>query len=475
MSCTAVAVRPALSEHQRDLLKVLSSLGVQLPSSADHSVSALRARCKESIQNASKSMDLSTIHKGPPPKSAVPRKRGEPLGTVPMTVEEERQQLLRIITSMVVHFPPSTKLPKDALRDRVAKAVGLSQTTAELFGINKIPNVEHMEPWSGEELLITGMSHYERGVETLAEWGALDCKIDPFNEVRTKISEGFAFAYELGMDDTFAVMETDGDRLIKLKVTGAYKAAQENHLVVPFMTVEYRVGTVADDDFEGTDELPLSPDAHTFFRILLETNAVCTEDGKPRLSEDGMIKSFLLPLNDLVHKDVGILTKDLGCAVCGNPITSRCSRCQLAGYCGTACQRSHWKEHKPSCVRLSDGTWISIKYTNCHRYNDRQALAMRIPRYWDGEPTIYGNQPFLVRVEALRFPDGKPYLVVSDRKETFTGLFQFRDDPMGYAQLMCVLQDLVVRNRIYFWAKYLGNLTLKLRIDPKPDQSMLVW
>ncbi|OCB91046.1 hypothetical protein A7U60_g1683 [Sanghuangporus baumii] len=156
MSCTAVAVRSALSEHQRDILKVLSAPSIQLPPSADYSVSALRACCKEMIQKASKRMDLTTIHNGPPPKLTVPRKRGGPFGTVPMTVEEERQQLLRIITSMVVLLPPPTKLPKDALRDRVAKAVELSQTTVKLFGINKVPNVEHTEPWSGEALLIAG-------------------------------------------------------------------------------------------------------------------------------------------------------------------------------------------------------------------------------------------------------------------------------------------------------------------------------
>ena len=45
------------------------------------------------------------------------------------------------------------------------------------------------------------------------------------------------------------------------------------------------------------------------------------------------------------------------CAQCG-PITNKdlvmkvCSVCQAARYCGAACQKLHWKEHKPECKRI---------------------------------------------------------------------------------------------------------------------------
>lgn len=100
------------------------------------------------------------------------------------------------------------------------------------------------------------------------------------------------------------------------------------------MTVEYKVGTIEGDDFGGADRFELSSDAHMLFQILLETNAKCTEDGKPRMREDGMIESFLLPLHSLFGRDCGLLKKDLGCIVCGNPTKDRCSRCQVASYCG---------------------------------------------------------------------------------------------------------------------------------------------
>eukprot|EP00672_Neobodo_designis_P008286 CAMPEP_0174878204 /NCGR_PEP_ID=MMETSP1114-20130205/82642_1 /TAXON_ID=312471 /ORGANISM="Neobodo designis, Strain CCAP 1951/1" /LENGTH=668 /DNA_ID=CAMNT_0016113591 /DNA_START=35 /DNA_END=2041 /DNA_ORIENTATION=+ len=37
------------------------------------------------------------------------------------------------------------------------------------------------------------------------------------------------------------------------------------------------------------------------------------------------------------------------CAVCGATATKRCSACRQACYCGVACQKAHWKQHKREC------------------------------------------------------------------------------------------------------------------------------
>lgn len=48
------------------------------------------------------------------------------------------------------------------------------------------------------------------------------------------------------------------------------------------------------------------------------------------------------------------------CANCGKSALDvpeglvRCSRCKTTWYCGTDCQRSHWKAHKPSCTSVSE-------------------------------------------------------------------------------------------------------------------------
>ena len=43
-----------------------------------------------------------------------------------------------------------------------------------------------------------------------------------------------------------------------------------------------------------------------------------------------------------------------GCAQCGKGgvgvLLQTCSRCHAVAYCGRDCQKTHWKEHKPSCL-----------------------------------------------------------------------------------------------------------------------------
>ncbi|KAK0063242.1 zinc finger MYND domain-containing protein 10 [Biomphalaria pfeifferi] len=42
------------------------------------------------------------------------------------------------------------------------------------------------------------------------------------------------------------------------------------------------------------------------------------------------------------------------CAVCGQPASKRCSRCQNEWYCRRECQVGHWKKHKKACDILYD-------------------------------------------------------------------------------------------------------------------------
>jgi tetratricopeptide (TPR) repeat protein len=56
-------------------------------------------------------------------------------------------------------------------------------------------------------------------------------------------------------------------------------------------------------------------------------------------------------------KDVSVKRECLRRAVCYNPActapaTSKCGRCESVFYCSQACQRTHWRVHKPSCVAI---------------------------------------------------------------------------------------------------------------------------
>ena len=50
----------------------------------------------------------------------------------------------------------------------------------------------------------------------------------------------------------------------------------------------------------------------------------------------------------------GAPATDPPCAACGkSPARSRCGRCRAVRYCGPACQRAHWKEHKAQCKKTT--------------------------------------------------------------------------------------------------------------------------
>lgn len=56
-------------------------------------------------------------------------------------------------------------------------------------------------------------------------------------------------------------------------------------------------------------------------------------------------------------KDVSVKRECLRRAVCYNPAcsapaTSKCGRCESVFYCSQACQRTHWRAHKPACVAI---------------------------------------------------------------------------------------------------------------------------
>ena len=38
---------------------------------------------------------------------------------------------------------------------------------------------------------------------------------------------------------------------------------------------------------------------------------------------------------------------------CGKPASTKCGRCRVARYCSAACQRKHWRDHRPRCEKLA--------------------------------------------------------------------------------------------------------------------------
>ncbi|KAF5338127.1 hypothetical protein D9758_015386 [Tetrapyrgos nigripes] len=153
--------------------------------------------------------------------------------------------------------------------------------------------------------------------------------------------------------------------------------------------------------------------------------------------------SFLLPMGPLSHEDLAKLTKTEGCVVCEKKGVSKCSGCLAVEYCGSECQKLHWKEHKSLCKTLTGAKFHPLKF-NYETEDIRIANMLGIPlaatgvstramktpdienstRFTDPNhpkgppPNIHGNNPFLIKVQRNRVKeDGE--MIIHDRKRSF--------------------------------------------------------
>ena len=91
----------------------------------------------------------------------------------------------------------------------------------------------------------------------------------------------------------------------------------------------------------GVMEINITPQEQALLRRLLYLNSTrLSAYYNPELKdhERRFKKSFLLPLGPLSQNHIGRLTNDLGCLVCSNPSTRRCTSCLSARYCGKGSQ-----------------------------------------------------------------------------------------------------------------------------------------
>ena len=78
--------------------------------------------------------------------------------------------------------------------------------------------------------------------------------------------------------------------------------------------------------------------------------------GIPKHSQHLFVNGTRALANDMIygHMDIVLIVSNAVCASCGcGGKLKRCSGCNDEYYCGTACQRSHWKSHRRNCRPLN--------------------------------------------------------------------------------------------------------------------------
>ena len=144
--------------------------------------------------------------------------------------------------------------------------------------------------------------------------------------------------------------------------------------------------------------------------VYLPSPELQSGEDRPALTKD------ILSMANLLRTTVkGARRGDFGmprvvlCASCGAPPPPRkklllCARCETVGYCGTSCQREHWKVHQPACKRfaanraeaVADGIDISKK------------AQVEVEAWFRGVPHLFGD----VAALAWQQRSEEPFLIV---------------------------------------------------------------
>jgi hypothetical protein len=189
------------------------------------------------------------------------------------------------------------------------------------------------------------------------------------------------------------------------------------------------------------------------------------------MSEKNFSVSFLLPLGPLDFEDIGRFNLDMGCAVCGNKITKRCSGCQSVTYCSAGmymtanyfplvllitfakleCQSLDWPMHKLTCKSIKGGTWLTIPFTteipgiskgsfvsHVNKFDSLDSSKIPIQSMDDSAPLpdIHGDKPFLVKFQLPLAVSGMPgNMMIYDRKRSMKAFVLRQKNTVLFDQL----------------------------------------
>ncbi|VDB84564.1 unnamed protein product [Peniophora sp. CBMAI 1063] len=357
----------------------------------------------------------------------------------------DRDQLLRLLESLNVALPRTTKLSTTALEKKLTSALDLVQNIS-LFS-DKFPvDPSSLPSWKPEH---TGSAYAEMGSMSIKE-GILNKsgELAPtaFGNLRRTVMS-ITKLFEDG-NDCVTLQDKDQQEVICLRIQGVHSIAKDTPLVTvvfgtsttfePFTKIE---NFIAGNLTRGVAlaQIVCSVEEQAILRRLLYRNhSKLSADYAPELrpEEKDFKPSFLLPLTTLSQAQIGKLTHDLGCTVCGNPTTTKCSGCLSERYCGAACQKAHWKEHKAFCRFVRDGTWTTYTFSDSISFGGQKLFTTSLNFQSSVKSqtdkgsakgavpaNIHEDKAFLVKLQRpmseqvhFRFP-----IMVYDRNRSFQG------------------------------------------------------
>ncbi|KIY48542.1 hypothetical protein FISHEDRAFT_43183 [Fistulina hepatica ATCC 64428] len=415
---------------------------------------------------------------------------------------EDRTELLGLLSILGIEMPRETKLSTGALNKKLEKALDSAQR------IESIANFIPVEPdilpkWKDSTSRPTLAAMPRRSIaEAMQNYRAL---------VASELSDPFPLHQDafldmlrtlLHMADNFddghriAIIRDEKDtRAMCMHVIEAYALDKDTPLFIVLFCVDGK-NTPQHPIHPFVQELLLArelPNVPTIYATpqeqlllskLLYTNVSrVSETYKPprRANEGPFSVSFFVPIGPPSPTDIGHISSNTGCIICGKRLTMRCSQCHGVGYCGSVCQQAHWKEHKLFCRSLKDGIWRTMQISLDPPHMPQGGVASILNVHGQTEidpnitvsndnippPDIHGDKPFIVKIQVPVTGDPRSSNpLVYDRQRSFRA-FLHGGDPAAKPEIVAAISE-ESTPKIYRWARRVGDFELSICLDRKP-------
>ncbi|KAI1792762.1 hypothetical protein LXA43DRAFT_972427 [Ganoderma leucocontextum] len=405
-----------------------------------------------------------------------------------------REETIRVLNSLGVDIPTDTKLLDEILEKRLSDALDAAQykdrfpECMNLKSLNPWPVVEHSESAINPRPLVDAVARHnlDEAHKLYTDFRAGKniqnaLFVDPFDEPSQESAILLRFLTVLEVNETlpvFVVLYRTID-----KATGASGAdwaslqARSNppHLGCGFHAVK---ATLLEQKM--------------LLNILKTNNSLVPPDYNVtrRPLEERFEVSVLLPIGPLEYDALSNLNNNMGCTMCGKRASSRCSSCQSISYCGAACQRADWTEHKPACRSLKDATWRTIRLRagypgmeNCQFGLLNRHASLALPEgadpvhKWfyldDALPyvNVYGDRPFLTKMQITPPGVAPGRIMVYDRRQTFLGFLREDVDAPAFWEFAAEMRGArggLMGLKMHRWVKRTGDWELSVCLDRAP-------
>ncbi|KAI1792753.1 hypothetical protein LXA43DRAFT_314162 [Ganoderma leucocontextum] len=432
-----------------------------------------------------------------------------------------RAETLQILSFMGVEVPKNTKLPSDVLEKRLQDALNAAQNMDQL-PISAPLDPETTKKWpvrlrppereSLRKAVWRGSLEEAHDViqarETTGEYSRESFK-DPFWDLRqTMMSLGDAIDKGrrwLTIEDPDHEKFSINVRLLPTLqvdvgtpgIVVVYRAFTRTTVFEAINWIRNQVGHAGGKKGLNRTTICASPLEAKLILKLLDMNAKLLSPHYQYLRdtfEEQFQVSVLLPIGPLGFHELGKLSNDPGCAVCGKERKSRCSQCQSVSYCSVACQKADWPTHRQTCRSFKGGRWCTIPFRLCPPGQGGLAKARSsrldvnhpqpwtdADRTWPREddpppPNIHGDKAFLVKFQAPQVVWAYPAFLMYDRQHSFGEVFFSAEDRLeAYATFMEEVQGPrggYRGGKMYRWARRTGDKELTVCLDKEPTTEI---